>query len=545
MSTTASASRPIRAPHPSVYTVLYLPFGALGGFITVALTFLATRSGLSITEGALLGGAQMISQWLKWTWAPAIDVTLTPKRWYVFATACSALGVFGMAVVPLGPDTLWLLLAIIAIASLINSIVGMSIEAILAQATPRGEEGRVSAWFQAGNLGGTGLGGALGLYLLQVLPEPWMAGAIMGGLFMACCGALVWVPDIVPHRAIGGVVSAVQGVIGDLFKLGRARGGFLAAILCFLPLGTGAGQGVLTQAAVAEVWGAGATEVALVQGLFAGILTAAGCFVGGWLCKRFHPRTAYAVIGLLLAVVGLLFGLTTPGSPLEMAFIPAVYLYIGWNLLYSLVVGFAYAAFTALVLNAIGSGSAATKYSIYASLSNFPIWWLGLLLGTTADKWGPATMLYTESAIATLGVVIFGIVVATMHEAPELGADDTTFLEQRYRPAYVLAGRLRTIGMLTTVAVWLVGGVMGIQNWDVPDAAYPGELLLVGSAFFGIAVLVSSQVVAAMLVAFTDAAVGVSPLSPAQRMRVLRDVAAIEVEEDAPGVPAEPHGDAV
>jgi MFS transporter, PAT family, beta-lactamase induction signal transducer AmpG len=67
-----------RVPHPVVWTILYFPFGALGGFVTVALTFLATRHGLSITEGALLGGAQMISQWLKWTWAPVVDITLTP-----------------------------------------------------------------------------------------------------------------------------------------------------------------------------------------------------------------------------------------------------------------------------------------------------------------------------------------------------------------------------------------------------------------------------------------------------------------------------------
>ena len=53
----------------------------------------------------------------------------------------------------------------------------------------------------------------------------------------------------------------------------------------------------------------------------------------------------------------------------------------------------------ALVLDAMGKGSAATKYNIYASLSNFPIWWLGLLLGRVADKMGPTTMLRTEAAL--------------------------------------------------------------------------------------------------------------------------------------------------
>src|SRR5882724_8913288 len=120
-----------RSPHPFVWTVLYLPFGALGGFVSVALTFLATQHGLSISEGALLNGAQLLTQWLKWIWAPLVDISLSPKRWYVLSTALSALGVFAMSAVPLGPGTLGILLATIALASLINSIVGMSVEAII------------------------------------------------------------------------------------------------------------------------------------------------------------------------------------------------------------------------------------------------------------------------------------------------------------------------------------------------------------------------------------------------------------------------------
>src|SRR5262249_52771684 len=155
-----------------------------------ALTFLATEHGLSISEGALLNGAQMLTQWLKWLWAPVVDVTLSPRRWYVISTAASAVGILAMAAVPLGPSTLPALLAIIAVASLINSVVGMAVEAIIASCTPPDQIGRTSAWFQVGNLGGTGLGGALGLFLVTSLPAPWMAGAIMGVLFMMCCFAL-------------------------------------------------------------------------------------------------------------------------------------------------------------------------------------------------------------------------------------------------------------------------------------------------------------------------------------------------------------------
>lgn len=182
--------------HPVVWTVLYLPFGAMSGFVGVALTFLATKNGLSITEASLLNGAQFISQWLKWTWAPAVDVTLGPKRWYLIGTVASALGVFLMSAMRMSEETLPALLAVIAFASLLNSIVGMAIESIMAATTPPAEVGRTSAWFQAGNLGGAGLGGGLGLQLLEILPATWMTGAILGVAFVACGLALLFVPDV-------------------------------------------------------------------------------------------------------------------------------------------------------------------------------------------------------------------------------------------------------------------------------------------------------------------------------------------------------------
>lgn len=401
---------PHRAPHPIVWTILYLPFGALSGFVTVALTFLATQHGLSVTEGSWFNGAQLLSQWLKWIWAPVVDITLSPKRWYVLSTAASAVGVIAMASIPMGPDTLVFLLPTIAIASLVNSVVGMAIEAMMAEVTQPDEIGRVSGWFQTGNLGGGGLGGGLGLYLMTRV-EPWQTGTIMGALFMACCLALLALPDVRGHRPATGpspVWSAMKGVIGDLGHLVRTRPGLLAALFCFLPVGTGAGQVVLAQEAVAARWHAGADEVALVQGLWTAAVTAFGCFCGGWLAERVHPRWAYGLAGVTLAAVG--------GA---MAFAPAtVTTYVVFSLGYAWAVGICYACFTALVLDAMGKGSAATKYSIYASLSNFPIWWMGLLLGKVANDHGPVTMLTAEAAISVGGVLVFAVVARLLRAAP-------------------------------------------------------------------------------------------------------------------------------
>lgn len=387
-----------RAPHPGLWLILYVPFGAFSGFVTVAMTFLATRHGLSISEGALLAGASMLLQWLKWLWAPAVDITLSPKRWYVLSTSLSALAIFTMSALPFEKRWLWLLLLVIAAGSFINSIVGMASEAMIAQLTPKEEIGRVSSWFQAGNLGGNGLGGGLGLLLFQVLPASWMSGAVVGAVLLACCFALLPLPEVSAHAGAHPTpMSAVREVAASLWKNLKTRVGFLTALLCLMPVGTGAAQGTLAQAAVAAQWGAGDKEVALVQGLLAGLITAIGSFSGGWLLARLNPRASYAAFGLLLAAIGA--GMALSPHTVEM--------YVGWNMIYAFAVGLCYAAFTAMALTAIGKDAAATGYNVYASLSNFPIWWLGLLLGWVADHHGASRMLLTEAALGVCGVLLF------------------------------------------------------------------------------------------------------------------------------------------
>ena len=397
---TASQKRSI--PHPVVWTILYLPFGALYGFGSVALTNVASQRGIRISEAAIIIASAMMINWLKWLWAPVVDITLTPRTWYVVSTLLSGAGVFAMSAVPLDREHFPFLILVIAAANFVNSVVGMAVEALIAGSIPPDHAGSVSGWFQAGSLGGAGLGGGLGLYLLVHLPKAWMSGAIMAVLICTCCAALAFAPEVPSHHRGRGPWMAVRGVTGDLWAMLRTKGGRQTAILCVLPIGTGAAQGVLTQDAVAKYWGAGSDQVALTQGLLSGVVTMAGCFIGGFLCRRFHPRVAYPGTALVLAAIAVAMGLA-PHEPMD---------YIVWSMIYALGVGIAWASFTAVVLDAIGPGSGATKYNVFASIANFPVWWLGLLLGYVADKGGSrgaSWMLFTEAALGVAGVAIFAL----------------------------------------------------------------------------------------------------------------------------------------
>ena len=391
-----------RPPHPFVYTLLIVPFGATQGFVTVALAYLATKFGLSVEQGALLIAVSLFPNVWKFVWAPVGDRTLTRKKWYVISCAACAVGMLAMASVPLGTKTLTLMCVVIALTSVAATFLGFSVEGLVAHLTPVSDRGRVSGWFQAGNLGGTGVGGGIGLVLLNVIPWAWVSGLILAGLTMACCLPLPFVPDVESDGSHGGVVGAVKDVVGDMWQVLKTREGALCAVLCIVPVGTGAAAGVLAQAEVAAQWNAHEHEVALVQGFLTGGVSMVGCMVGGYACgKLFDARTAYAVFGGTMALVTAL-----------MAFSPMTAIsFIGFNLAYAFVTGLCYAAFSAFVLDAIGTGHAATKYNGFASLSNTPIWYVGLVLAALEARRGPQGMLMAESILGVAGIAVFALAV--------------------------------------------------------------------------------------------------------------------------------------
>jgi len=66
------------------------------------------------------------------------------------------------------------------------------------------------------------------------------------------------------------------------------------------------------------------------------------------------------------------------------------------------------------VLETIGLGAAATKYNLYASLSNMPIAYMTLIDGWAHTRWGAAGLLNVEAAFGVVGIVIFIAVAVTL-----------------------------------------------------------------------------------------------------------------------------------
>jgi PAT family beta-lactamase induction signal transducer AmpG len=391
----------MRRTHPSVFLFLIVPFGAMGGYLSVAIGYQLTQAGVSVEEVAALIAASYIPQTWKFLWAPVADMTLSRKTWYLLAGLVSALGIFVTGAVPADATSLPLLYAAVLISNVASTFLAMATESLMVYNTPPELQGRAGGWFQAGNLGGNGLGGGAGLWMAQTLPDPWMAGAVLA-VACALCGAALWfVPEPPPLARTGHYGRMLVAVLKDLGQVARARAGILALLICFLPIGSGAASNLW--AAVADDWHASANTVALATGVFSGIVSALGCLFGGYGSDRMDRKTAYALYGLLMAI-----------STIAMALAPRTEtMYVVFTLIYAFIQGLTYAGFTAVVLETIGLGAAATKYNLYASLSNMPIAYMTLVDGWAHTRWGAAGLLNVEAGFGVVGIVVF-VAVAIM-----------------------------------------------------------------------------------------------------------------------------------
>ncbi len=423
-SATATGPSPVDAPvanraaHPFLFLVLFMPFGAVPGFLTVALAYGLSKKGISTGDIAIVVGISYVCLLLKWLWAPLVDTLFTRKIWYVGSTLVCGLGLWLAGRAAMGDHpSLPLISAALTISNFTATLLAMAVESLMAATVSDDQRGRAGGWSQAGNLGGQGLGGGLSLWLIQ--SRGWSeaaSGGALGLLCALCCLALFRVHDTRSLLKVDGHVEAaghlgvranLRAIGSDLWTLLRSRIGILALMICLLPIGSGAAQNLWSP--IASEWHASAGVVAFVTGAMSGLISALGCLAGGWLCDRMDRRTAYCVFGflLVLSAIGMALCARTSNQ------------YIFWTSAYAFVVGLCYAAYCAVVLEAIGDTAAATKFSFLSAVSNTPIMLMTFVDGAADTRWGTNGMLWTDAWCGVVGIVLFALVAAgTRRRAP-------------------------------------------------------------------------------------------------------------------------------
>lgn len=390
-----SASLPKQYGHPAIFMFLYLPFGIFFGFIGVTMGFLLTNAGVSLAGVATIVSLPFLPNMLKFLWAPLVDTKLTVKKWYLIANIGTAAGIFITCLLPFNNQTLVPLRVIILLTGLANSIVAMSTESLIAQNVPEEEKGQAGGWLQAGNLGGFGLGGGAGIWLAEKLADKWMAGAVIAVICLLCQFGLLKLTEGFSFSREKKYLKTITNLGKAIWMILKSQRGFLALLMLFLPIGSAAATSLWSS--VYKDWNATPGEVALVVGALGGILSAVGCLIGGWICDRMDRKKAYIFYGLFQVVCAL-----------SMAFCPRTeWMFVIWTSLYGVSNGLTMAGFSGIVFEAIGKTGAATKYNVFASIGNIPLYYMIFVDELAHRKWGDTGMLITESAITVLAASLF------------------------------------------------------------------------------------------------------------------------------------------
>ncbi len=390
-----------KAAHPIAFFVLYLPFGAAAGFCNITLAYLLHQHGASIPAVAGMVALNYLPNTWKVLWAPLVDTTFSARTWYVIGIGACMVGFLVPGLTSLGPAHLPILGAMSFALGFAGSIAAMAAERFMAYDTPEDAKGRAGGWSQAGNLGGGGLGGGLGLWLAVHTGMAWTAGAFLAAMSALCILMAFRLSD--PPRAAGSsFVGTLRETGRDLLGLATRRIGLLAVFICLLPMGTGAASNLWSS--IAGDWKANADEVALVSGVLNGVVAIIGSLGAGFVCDRMDRKAGYALFGLVSALTAVAMALG-PRTPMAFLILATAY---------NLVIGCCYGAFSALTLEAIGKGAAATKYNLIASAANLPIMLMILVDGQAQMRWGSGGMLLAEAACAAIAVALYtGVVFGT------------------------------------------------------------------------------------------------------------------------------------
>jgi MFS family permease len=204
-------------------------------------------------------------------------------------------------------------------------------------------------------------------------------------MLLPVLAALLLEEPLPVRRAIGPQAAAL---IHDMKEIFRSRRTWIGLVFLLSPVGSAAIGNLIS--ALGPDYHASGTEVLWVTGIGGGLLSAFGCFMGGVVADKIGRMFCYALAGGMAALFGVYLGFAHP-TPFTYA--------VGYSG-YAISAGFAYAVYTATVLDIVGHGkhAAATGYAVLNSAGNLPITYMTWLDGLGYRHWGARGLMATDAA---------------------------------------------------------------------------------------------------------------------------------------------------
>ncbi len=387
---------------PFYFFLIILPSGISQGFATVVMPFLLTQNGFSVSSVATIVATAVSANLFRFVWGPVVDLSLSLKKWYWISLLGIVASFLSLALIDIKLNNELLLAGILFLSQVAGTFMVLPITSFMAASVPLERKGAAAGWYQAGSLAGTGLAGGAGIWLCNHYDQQACVFTLVG-LSVLFALPILRLKDVL-HNGSGPFLHAISCLGKDLWALIKIPIGLITLILVCLPIGSGAAANLWSS--IATEWQTSADTVALVTGVLSAIVSTVGCVVGGYIVDKVGAWKSYMISGAICAFVAVGMSVLPFTS---IVFIPGV-------LLYTFGLGMINAAFSSVILFAIGKQNAATKYALLASFGNLPVVYMTALNGFVHDQYNSRMMLLVEAVLGIMFVLLFLIILRRMNK---------------------------------------------------------------------------------------------------------------------------------
>jgi PAT family beta-lactamase induction signal transducer AmpG len=418
----------------TTFFFLYVTEGIPLGFTATAIATQMRRQGLGVAEIGAFVGSLYLPWAFKWAIGPFVDVISSDKwgrrrLWIVVAQVMMVTSLMATLPVDFSAE-LKLFTIMILIVNVFGATQDVAIDALAVGTLKQDERGLANGLMFGGAYLGQTIGGAGVLFLSEKLGNFQLTY-----FFVAACILLVTIFIALPMREPKGppqppiqgsrIVFVGKKILAFLWDSARAflgtRGAFIGLIFAALPAGAYA-LGLALSSNLAVELGLTDGEIAKLN-LFATIIAAVGCVVGGWLSDKLGRKRMLAIylVGtaiptLYLAWVMQQGGWIMPVDPTmeNRPVPPAVIVSTFWAMVmvYSVFQGLMYGTRTALFMDVTTPKVAATQFTAYMAILNFVITYTATWQGLALAKWGYPITLTLDSILGLIGISLLPFMVA-------------------------------------------------------------------------------------------------------------------------------------
>jgi len=375
---------------------LVLPYAFTISVTILLMPYLLRKYGISVDQIAKIVVVASLPAIWSFLWSPLADAGLRKRSWVVFSALGAGLA-GGAAILNIHGSHV-LLTALLFLMNAFGGLLSSACGALLTT-MPIALRGRSAGWYQGGNTGGAAVGGGLFIWLADHASLPAVAVVIFAAIILPAIAAILIKEPPPVRRAIGPQAAAL---IHDMKGIFCSRRTWIGLVFLLSPVGSAAIGNLIS--GMGQDYHASGNEVMWVTGIGGGLLSAVGCFIGGVVADKIGRMFAYALAGGMAALFGVYLGFSH-ATPFTYG--------VGYSG-YAVSAGFAYAVFTAMVLDIVGrrKHAAATGYAVLNSAGNLPIAYMTWLDGLGYRHWGARGLMATDAAAnGAFGIVLLLVAI--------------------------------------------------------------------------------------------------------------------------------------